>query len=109
VGAVGYAGDWRADRVVASSVSGLAVFRVHAGSIELDESFEVEAAPTEPHFGAASEQRVTAWTSEPAGGVFLDCDLVAPRCGRAVPLPDARGVRGFPTWRRPVYNPSRPQ
>jgi hypothetical protein len=108
VGAVGYAGDWRADRVVASSVSGLAVFRVQADSIALDQSFEVEGAPTEPRFGEASE-RVTAWTSEPAGGVFLDCDLVAPRCGRAVPLPDARGVHGFPTWRRPLYNPSRPQ
>jgi hypothetical protein len=109
VGAVGYAGDWRGDLVVATSVSGLAVFRVQADSIELDQALEVAGAPAEPRFGEASVQRVTAWTSEPAGGIFLDCDLAAPPCGRVVPLPEERGVRGFPTWRRPLYNPSRPQ
>jgi alkaline phosphatase D len=65
-------------------------------------------AIAEPRFADGAARRVTAWTSTRAGAVFLDCDLVARGCDRAVPLPDAHGVRGFPTWRRPLYNPSRP-
>jgi hypothetical protein len=110
VATVGYAGDWRGDRVVASSTSGLAVFRIGRGSIELERTVDVSGSRTiaEPRFADTTGSRVTAWTSTRAGAVFLDCDLLAHRCERAVPLPNARGVRGFPTWRRPLYNPSRP-
>ena len=110
VGAVNYAGDWRADRVVASSASGLAVFRVRPGSIELERTLVTAEgqALAEPRFADPSGQRVAAWASKAEGGVFLDCDLFEGRCEQTVPLPNGRGVNGFPTWRRPLYNPSRP-
>jgi hypothetical protein len=110
VGTIGYAGDWHGDRVVASSASGLAVFQVGAGAIALERTLEVGGghAIAEPRFADGAGRRVTAWTSTRAGAVFYDCDLLARRCARAVPVPNARGVRGFPTWRRPLYNPSRP-
>jgi hypothetical protein len=109
VGAVSYAGDWRGDRVVASSASGLAVFRVASGKITLDDTLRV-AAPSvaEPRFADDSGPRVRAWTTVRRRSVFLHCDLDLDSCDRVVPLPDARGVHGFPAWRRPLYNPSRP-
>jgi hypothetical protein len=109
VGWVGYAGDWRADRVVASSTSGLAVFRVARGKITLQKALRVAASSVaEPRFVGSSGLRVKAWTSVRRGGVFLDCDFALGACNRTMPLPEARGVHGFPTWRRPLFNPSRP-
>jgi hypothetical protein len=109
VGWVGYAGDWRADRVVASSTSGLAVFHVTPGKISLQKAVRVAASSVaEPRFVDSSGLRVRAWTSVRRGGVFLDCDFAVGACDRTMPLPEARGVHGFPTWRRPLYNPSRP-
>ena len=109
VGVVGYAGDWKDDLAVAPSASGLAIFRVAGRSIELVRAIRVAGASgvNEPRFTGAGH--VTGWTSTEAGGSFVDCDRLTGRCGRAVPLPAARGVHGFPTWRRPVFNPSRPQ
>lgn len=111
VGSVGYAGDWRGNRVVATSTSGLAVFDVQPGSIELEQALRVADIQglAEPRFVDATGRRVTAWASDPNGAVFLDCDREAARCAQVVPLPNARGVHGFPVWRRPLYNPSRPQ
>lgn len=111
VGAVSYSGDWRGDRVVAASASGLAIFRVEGDQIALEQALRVAAANgvAEPRFADEAGERVTAWTSERDGGVFLDCVRALARCTRVVPLPDARGVHGFPVWRRPLYNPSRPQ
>jgi hypothetical protein len=109
VGMIGYAGDWRGDRVVASSASGLAVFRVLQGKIKLERTLRVAAATVaEPRFVAGSAGRVKAWTSVRRGGVFLDCTFAVGSCDRAMPLPGAHGVRGFPVWRRPLFNPSRP-
>jgi hypothetical protein len=109
VGWVDYAGDWRADRVVASSSSGLAVFRVAPGKISLQKALKVAASSVaEPRFVDSSGLRVKAWTSVRRGGIFLDCDLAEEACDRTMPLPEARGVHGFPAWRRPLYNPSRP-
>jgi hypothetical protein len=109
VGSVGYAGDWRADLVVASSASGLAVFRVASGKISLQKSLKVAASSvTEPRFVDSSGLRVKAWTSGRRGGVLLECDFAVGACDRTMPLPEARGVHGFPAWRRPLYNPSRP-
>jgi hypothetical protein len=110
VGTVGYAGDWRGGRVVASSASGLAVFRVGHGRIVLEQAVRIPGQTlAEPRFADSLGRRITAWTEDRAGaGVLLDCDRVAKRCARLVPLPRARGLRGFPVWRRPVYNPSRP-
>jgi hypothetical protein len=111
VGAVAYSGDWRGDRVIASSASGLALFRVGPGSVELDQALAVAGEPAlaEPRFAGPGPDRAIAWRSGPDGALFLDCDLSARTCARAVPLPAARGIDGFPTWRRPLYNPSRPQ
>jgi hypothetical protein len=109
VGVVGYSGDWRGDLVAASSASGLAIFRISENRIELART--LRAAPgqgiAEPRFVGAS--RVIGWTSSSSGGAFVDCDRASGRCARAVPMPAARGADGFPAWRRPVYNPSRPQ
>jgi hypothetical protein len=107
VGLVGYAGDWEGDRAVAPSSSGGAVFRIGQGRIALLRVIRAATSVTEPRF--ASGGRVTAWTTTPSGGAFLDCGSVSARCSRVQPLPAARGDQGYPTWRRPVYNPSRPQ
>jgi hypothetical protein len=109
VGAVGYSGDWRGDRVVAPSASGIAVFRVTTDGIVLEQALRTAARGlAEPRFADDAGSKVNAWTSTRSGGVFLDCDRTARRCGRVTPLPEARGVNGFPAWRRPLYNPSRP-
>jgi hypothetical protein len=109
VGVVGYAGDWQGDLVAAPSASGVAVFRVAGGRIELARTMRAAAGQNvaEPRF--VEPNRVTAWTSSSSGGAFVDCDRVSGRCARTIPLPTARGAEGFPAWRRPVYNPSRPQ
>jgi hypothetical protein len=109
VGAVGYAGDWSEDLLVAPSESGLAVFRVAGKGITLEESIPVEGGGlAEPRFAATGQARVNAWTSTPAGDVFVDCDRPGGTCRRAMPAPDTPGVGRFHAWRRPVYNPSRP-
>jgi hypothetical protein len=108
VGVVAYAGDWQDDLAVASSTSGLALFRVGEHSISLVRAIRATGGNVaEPRF--ADGARITGWTSTSSGGAFVDCNRLTDRCGRAVPLPLARGAQGFPTWRRPVYNPSRPQ
>jgi hypothetical protein len=109
VGVVGYAGDWEGDLVVASSATGLAIFRVGADRITLERTLQVAAGSSvsEPRFTPGG--RVTAWTTTDSGGAFVDCVRSTGRCARTAPLPRARGVHGFPTWRRPAYNPSRPQ
>jgi hypothetical protein len=109
VGVVSYAGDWQGDLVAAPSASGLAVFRISGNRIALVRSVRTASGQgiAEPRF--AGKTRVVGWTSSSSGSAFVDCDRLTGRCARAVPLPTARGVHGFPTWRRPVYNPSRPQ
>ena len=109
VGVVGYAGDWQGDLVAAASASGLALFRIAGDRIELARILRVAPGQgiAEPRFVGAS--RVTGWTTSSSGGAFVDCDRASGRCARAIPLPATRGAEGFPAWRRPVYNPSRPQ
>lgn len=109
VGVVSYAGDWQGSMAVAPSASGVAVFRVSGRTIELVRAARVAGGGgvAEPRFAGGT--RVTGWKSTSFGGAFVDCDHLTGRCGRVVPLPTARGVNGFPTWRRPVYNPSRPR
>jgi len=108
VGVVGYSGDWQGDLVAAASASGLALFRIVGDRIELAQTLRaLGQGIAEPRFVGAD--RVTGWTSSSSGGAFVDCDRASGRCARAVPMPAARGAEGFPAWRRPVYNPSRPQ
>jgi hypothetical protein len=109
LGAVGYTGDWRGDRILASSASGLAVFRVGPKTIALEQALRVKSPGlSEPRFADASQRHVLAWASTASGGVLFDCDRTSGRCARFAPLANARGVHGFPVWRRPLYNPSRP-
>jgi hypothetical protein len=109
VGVAGYSGDWQSDLVVAPSASGVAVFRIGGGRISLEQAIPVTGeGVAEPRF-APGGGRVTGWVTTPNGGAFVDCDRVSGSCERVVPLPTARGVRGFSAWRRPAYNPSRPQ
>jgi hypothetical protein len=113
VGAVSYAGDWSGDLVVAPSESGLAIFRVAAGEIALEQALRIdlgdsESGAAEPRFAGPGGERVSAWTSGPNGGIFLDCDRATGTCARVVPVPEAAGVGAFAPWRRPVFNPSRP-
>jgi hypothetical protein len=107
VGYVDYAGDWRGKRVVAATASGVAVFKVSPRKIELAKVLRVgpRARVAEPRFTGPG--RITAWTSARSGSSFLDCGS-AGACRQVRPLPLARGVQGFPVWRRPFYNPSRP-
>jgi hypothetical protein len=109
VGVVGYAGDWQGELVAASSASGLALFRIAGRRIQLARTMRAAGGQglAEPRFAGAT--RVTGWTSSDSGGAFVDCDRVTGRCARTVPLARARDAEGFPAWRRPVYNPSRPQ
>jgi hypothetical protein len=108
VGAVGYSGDWEGDRVVASSVSGLALFRLGPKAIRLEHAMRVQGPGlSEPRFDNATAH-VVAWASGQGGGVLVECERLSARCDRFKPLPDAQGVHGFPVWRRNLYNPSRP-
>ena len=107
VGTIDYSGDWRGDRVVASSASGLALFRVAAKAIRLERAIRVQGPSlSEPRF--ADARHVTAWASTRRGGVLVDCEQTTARCDRFSPLTAAHGVHGFPVWRRNLYNPSRP-
>jgi hypothetical protein len=113
VGAVSYAGDWAGDLVVAPSEGGLAIFRVAAGQIALEQALRLdlgnsESGAAEPRFAGPRGERIRAWTSGRKGGVFLDCDRSRATCARVMPAPEAKGVAGFAPWRRPVYSPSRP-
>jgi hypothetical protein len=109
VGAIGYAGDWRGDRVVAPSASGLAFFRINGRTILLERTLRVKSPGfSEPRFADASGRHVTAWASTRSGGILFDCDWKTKRCARYAPLARAHGVHGFPVWRRNLYNPSRP-
>jgi hypothetical protein len=108
VGTVGYAGDWQGGRVVASSASGLALFRVGPRAIRFEQAIPVEGGSlSEPRFDEAG-RHVLAWASTRRGGVLVDCERTTARCDRFRPLPDAHGIHGFPVWRRNLYNPSRP-
>ncbi|HEY7002930.1 MAG TPA: hypothetical protein VH281_01510 [Gaiellaceae bacterium] len=109
VGVVAYAGDWQGELAAASSSTGVAVFRIHGRRITLDQTIRGggENGVSEPRF--AGPARLTGWTTTPRGGAFVDCDRASRGCATVAPLPRARGVHGFPTWRRPVFNPSRPQ
>jgi hypothetical protein len=109
VGLISYSGDWDGDLAVAASASGLAFFRIQDGAISLADTIRAAGGlVAEPHFAGPGRTRVTAWASDDVLDSFLDCDLPSRSCRRVVPVPEANGVRGFPAWRRPVYNPSRP-
>jgi hypothetical protein len=109
VGIVGYSGDWQGDLVAAPSSSGVALFRIAGDRIELERAYRAVNGQGVAEPRLIGTERVTGWTTSESGGAFVDCDRASGRCARAVPVPAARGSDGFPAWRRPVYNPSRPQ
>jgi hypothetical protein len=107
-GAVGYAGDWTANLVVATSGRGLSVFAVGYERIAVEQEFTLQANPTEPRFADDRGSRIVAAIETPGGPAFLDCDRAVGRCLQLRPDPTAPGVGPWKAWRRPVYNPSRP-
>jgi hypothetical protein len=103
--AVGYAGDWHSDLVVAPAGRALRVFRIGPTDIAVEDEVRLPAFPIEPRFADAEGRRVIA----SADGRFLDCDRARAGCAELRPDPDARGVGPWNAWHRLVYNPSRPR
>jgi hypothetical protein len=110
---VGYSGSWTDDHVVAAANPGLAIFRVGADSIELEQVLSVDHAEfpvglQEPRFAdEAGDELVATADVPPAAGqpgvsYFLSCDRKTRTCKRGESAP-ARG------WQRLVENPSRPK
>jgi hypothetical protein len=105
-------GSWAGNLVAASANTGVAVFRVRARSIALEQTLRFDAAgfsvgPFEPRVESGG-RRIVGWAelaSRPRQAVpqaaVLDCDRAARRCTQAAPVSTAVGVRL-------VYNPSRP-
>jgi hypothetical protein len=105
-------GSWSGDAVAATANAGLAVFRVGARSIALEQvlgftASGVSLGPFEPRLDATG-RRIVAWAElEPrprqaiAQAVLVECDRVALRCFRGA-------VASATAPPRPVYNPSRP-
>ena len=106
VGSVSYSGDWLGRRVVAPSASGLAVFRVGDRASGSSRPFLPRRRAMLPSLASRAD-RVTAWTSGPPRRVpGLRSHRGPPRV--SFRSPRARHAR-LPAWRRPLYNPSRPQ
>jgi hypothetical protein len=105
-------GSWSGDVVAATASAGVAVFRVRARSIVLDQVLRFAGSglalgPFEPRLDGTG-RRITAWAElEPrprqalAQAAVLECDRVERRCARSGPVSSAIGPRL-------VYNPSRP-
>jgi hypothetical protein len=93
-----YAGDWRRDLVVARGRTGLVVFRVREGEIEIVQKLAIDEGAKEPRFTDAAGTEVVATRNTPRGEVFLRCDRKTRRCA------ELRPGSG-----RLVYNPSRPR
>jgi hypothetical protein len=105
-------GSWAGNFVAAPASAGVAVFRVGARSIALEQALRFDTAgfavgPFEPHVESAG-RRIVGWAelaSRPRQALpqatVLDCDRVARRCTQAAPVSTAVGVRL-------VYDPSRP-
>src|SRR5918992_1249745 len=105
-------GSWSGDVVAATASAGVAVFRVRARSIVLEQvlgftASGVSLGPFEPRLDA-TRRRIVAWAElEPrprqaiAQAVLVECDRVALRCFRGA-------VASATAPPRPVYNPSRP-
>ena len=105
-------GSWSGDAVAATANAGVAVFRVSARSIVLEQVLGFAASgfslgPFEPRLDPTA-RRIVAWAElEPrprqalAQAALVECDRVTLRCVRA-----AVGNSAAPP--RPVYNPSRP-
>lgn len=104
-------GSWEGDRVFAATTTGIAVFRVGEGTIELEQVLRV--APTfpagvfEPR-ASADGRTVVAWGElepQPRQAIpqaaLVECDRRSLRCVRVA-------VSSSSAPPRPVYNPSRP-
>jgi hypothetical protein len=105
-------GSWAGSLVAAPANAGVAVFRVGARSIALEQALRFDSAgfavgPFEPRVESAG-RRIVGWAelaSRPRQAVpqaaVLDCDRAERRCTQAAPVSTAVGVRL-------VYDPSRP-
>lgn len=101
---VGYSGSWVGEHVVAPATPGLAVFRVTADAIELEQVLSLDRAQfpvgvQEPRFldEEASEIAATADVPPENGGAgvsfFLRCDRITRTCERGAPAPATEWLR----------------
>ena len=102
---IAYSGSWTGDHVVASTNHGLAVFRVSAGKVALEQVLGLEGGMLqEPQFVDASAREIAAVIGlggESAGtNAIVDCDRVARTCAQSDPAPARE-------WLRLLDNPSR--
>jgi hypothetical protein len=102
---VAYSGSWTGDHVVASTNTGLAVFRVRPSAIDLEQVLTVpNATVQEPRFVADDAREIEAVLAVGGDGAatnaLVDCDRVARSCTQG----DAAPAR---EWLRLVANPSR--
>jgi hypothetical protein len=105
-------GSWAGDLVAATASSGVAVFRVGARSIGVEQVLRFDAAgfavgPFEPRMEDGG-RRIVGWAelaSRPRQALpqaaVLDCERRERRCAQAAPVSTAVGLRL-------VYDPSRP-
>jgi hypothetical protein len=105
-------GSWAGSLVAATANSGVAVFRVGARSIALEQALRFDTSgfavgPFEPRLAAAG-RRIVGWAelaSRPRQALpqaaVLDCDRAERRCNQTAPISTAVGLRL-------VYDPSRP-
>jgi hypothetical protein len=105
-------GSWTGELVAATASSGVAVFRVGATSIALEQVLRFARAgftvgPLEPRV-EADGRRIVGWAELAPGprqalsqAAVLDCDRSERRCAQGPPISTAVGVRL-------VYDPSRP-
>ena len=101
---VGYSGSWVGEHVVAPASAGLAVFRVDAESLELEQVLgldhaEFPAGVQEPRFDDETANEIVATADvPPAAGragvsFFLQCDRIARTCERGEPAPAKEWLR----------------
>jgi hypothetical protein len=94
-----YGGSWSGDLVATPTNAGIAVFRVAAGAISLEELLKGDGV-IEPQFSGDSEH-IVARGDAGDSTTALACDLATAICL-------ARTTAPASAWLHPAYNPSRP-
>jgi hypothetical protein len=102
-------GDWRRDRAVISSSSGLVVLHVTGGALSIEQVMHVDSASKpggvfyEPRFTDDSEHTIVAWADLPASSgrqsAQFVCDRFALSCTESAPVASQAAPR-------PVYDES---
>jgi hypothetical protein len=102
-------GNWRKDRAVVASSTGLVVFHVAGGRLSVEQVLHVDSAAQvgggfyEPRFTDDGGHTIVAWADVPASrgreSAQFVCDRYALTCDESTPVPSAQAPR-------PVYDAS---